>query len=77
MVAMTEIIGTTAGKVWQILREQEEADIRRLPRLLDEKPVIFNQALGWLAREGKLEYRERDEKLFVSLNPFERRSQSR
>jgi hypothetical protein len=36
MVAMTERIGTTAGKVWQILRTQEEADIQRLPRMLEE-----------------------------------------
>jgi hypothetical protein len=74
MVAMTERIGTAAGKVWQVLKTQEEADIRQLPRMLEEKTVIVNQALGWLAREGKLEYREHGERLFVSLNPFERRA---
>jgi hypothetical protein len=74
MLEMTERIGTTAGKVWQVLRKQEEADIRRLPRMCDEKPVIVNQALGWLAREGKLEYRERGDRLFVSLNQLERLS---
>ena len=72
MIAMTERIGTTAGKVWQVLQKQEEADIRNLPRLLDEKPVIVNQALGWLAREGKLEYREQGDRLFVALNRMER-----
>lgn len=72
MIAMTERIGTTAGKVWQVLRKEEEADIRNLPRLLDEKPVIVNQALGWLAREGKLEYREQGDRLFVALNRMER-----
>jgi len=74
MVAMTERIGTTAGKVWQVLRKQEEADIQRLPRMLEEKPVIVNQALGWLAREGKLEYREQGDRLFVALNRIERLS---
>jgi hypothetical protein len=74
MIAMTERIGTTAGKVWQVLKEQEEADIRRLPRMLEEKPVIVNQALGWLAREGKLEYREQGDRLFVALNRLERQS---
>jgi hypothetical protein len=74
MVAMTERIGTTAGKVWQVLRKQEEADIRQLPRIIEEKPVIVNQALGWLAREGKLEYREQGDRLFVALNRLERLS---
>ncbi len=74
MVAMTERIGTTAGKVWQVLKKQEEADIRQLPRIVEEKPVIVNQALGWLAREGKLEYREQGDRLFVALNRLERLS---
>ena len=72
MVPMTDRIGTTAGKVWQVLRTQEEADIRQLPRIVAEKPVVVNQALGWLAREGKLEYREKGDRLLVALNPAER-----
>jgi hypothetical protein len=72
MVAMNERIGTTAGKVWQVLRKQEEADINRLPRMVSEKSVVVNQALGWLAREGKLEYREQGDRLWVSLNQHER-----
>ncbi len=72
MMAMTERIGTTAGRVWQVLRKQEEADIRQLPRMLAEKPIVVNQALGWLAREGKLEYREQGDRLWVALNPAER-----
>jgi len=72
MLAMTERIGTTAGKVWQVLRTQEEAEIQRLPRMISEKPLIVNQALGWLAREGKLEYREQGERLWVALKEQER-----
>jgi hypothetical protein len=74
MIAVQERIGVTAGKVWQVLKKEEEADISRLPRMVSEKPVIVNQALGWLAREGKLEYREQGERLFVALNQFERRT---
>ena len=71
-MAMTERIGATAGKVWQVLKQQEEAEIRQLPRIVSEKPIVVNQALGWLAREGKLEYREQDDKLWVALNQAER-----
>lgn len=74
MIAVQERIGTTAGKVWQVLKKQEETDISRLPRMVSEKSVIVNQALGWLAREGKLEYREQGDRLFVALNQFERGS---
>jgi hypothetical protein len=30
--------------------------------------------LGWLAREGKIEYREQGDRLFVALNQNERLS---
>ncbi len=51
---MVNRIGMTAGRVWQLLREREEADTRRLPKMLSERPIVVSQALGWLAREGKL-----------------------
>ncbi len=69
---MVERIGMTAGKVWQVLKNQDEADVRRLPRMLEEKPMVVTQALGWLAREGKLEYREQGGRTFVALTPAER-----
>jgi hypothetical protein len=48
-------IGKDAGKVWRVLDIWNDVDIRSISRLarLDEKEVYA--ALGWLAREGKLD----------------------
>ena len=53
---MKTIIGQTAGKVWKKLKEKDQVNIEQLPRLLKEKSVIAYQAVGWLAREGKINY---------------------
>jgi len=69
---MIEKIGETAGEVWRILKEKEEVNISQLPRLLNEKSAVVYQAVGWLARENKIEYRTVGAKTLVSLTEFER-----
>ena len=64
---MKEKIIETAGKTWKTLGERGESDIAQLPRLLDEKEGIVFQALGWLAREDKINYVTKNNKTFVSL----------
>lgn len=52
-------IGSTAGKVYQRLNEQGTATVNRLldaSRSVDHEKV--NQALGWLAKEGKISKRK-------------------
>jgi hypothetical protein len=56
---LTDAIGEKAGKIWDILLTQKEIDILNAGKILtqighmNEKDVF--SALGWLAREGKLE----------------------
>lgn len=56
---LTTKIGDDAGKVWSVLVNQKEIDISTVGRTLadntkmEEKDVYA--ALGWLAREGKIE----------------------
>ncbi len=66
-------IGEVAGSVWRILGEKETVDVSKLPRMLKEKGEVVYQALGWLAREDKVEFHKREGKTFVSLNSEERR----
>ena len=66
-------IGEMAGRVWTILGEKDHVDISKLPRMLKEKGEIVYQALGWLAREDKVEFHKREGKTFVSLNAEERK----
>jgi Mn-dependent DtxR family transcriptional regulator len=69
---MIEKIGETAGEIWRILKEREEVNISQLPRLLNEKSAVVYQAVGWLARENKIEYKTVGAKTLVSLTESER-----
>ncbi len=68
---MRDIIGNTAGRVWSVLHEQGDLAISQIPKKLGETPAITYQALGWLAREGKIEYRQEKKTTYVSLAPSE------
>ena len=61
-------IGKIAGKIWEILGVNENVSISQLPKMLNEKPVVVYQALGWLAREDKITYHIEKNKTFVSLS---------
>lgn len=52
-------IGSHAGRVWKILDIWEEADFTTLKRLSDLDDDKVNSALGWLAREDKISFNEK------------------
>jgi hypothetical protein len=70
---MKEKIGQAAGKIWNILSEHHEVAISQFPSMMKEKTVIVYQALGWLAREDKIAYRAKDNKIYVTLIESEKR----
>jgi hypothetical protein len=43
-----------------------------LPKLLKEKSMVVYQAVGWLAREDKIEFRKDATKTWISLAESER-----
>lgn len=61
-----EAIGNNAGLVWQTLQngEMEVKAVRKVTKLTEKD---LNLALGWLAREGKVNFKEVEKELFVSL----------
>ena len=65
-------IGEMAGRVWRFLGERETVDISKLPMMLKEKGEIVYQALGWLAREDKIDFQKKEGKTLVSLSREER-----
>lgn len=71
---MKEKIGWTAGKVWETLKANGEMNVSQLPRKMKEKAVVVQQALGWLAREDKINYQAKGSKIFVSLADNERKN---
>ncbi len=61
-----EEIGVNAGKVWQALSNglSSVKDVKKATKLNDKQ--IF-AAIGWLAREGKLNVSEADKEVFINL----------
>ena len=59
-------IGINAGLVWKAL-EQGEIEIKNLKKATKLTEKDLNLALGWLAREGKVNFNEVDKDIFVSL----------
>ena len=61
-------IGETAGKIFKAL---EKGGARTLTALQKDAKVtdtaLFNQAIGWLAREGKLDFQKQGTKLQVAI----------
>ena len=51
---MHEEIGTTAGVIWQALNANGELSLPGLKQQVDANAPVFDWALGWLAREGKI-----------------------
>ena len=51
---MQEEIGSTAGIIWHALNEKDELSLAQLKKKVNGKTPIFDWAVGWLAREGKI-----------------------
>lgn len=64
---MKEKVGETAGTIWRYLNDQERVAITKLPKALQVKQTIVYQALGWLAREDKIEYQTEGNVTYIRL----------
>ena len=64
-------IGLNAGKVWRILNEKGELSMFELCRELGLTFEEVAVAIGWLARENKISFREKDNMLFVKIDNVE------
>ena len=64
-------IGLNAGKVWRILNEKGELSMFELCRELGLTFEEVAVAIGWLTRENKISFREKDNMLFVKIDDVE------
>jgi len=63
-----QAIGESAGKVYKVLEGGTALTVKALQREAGVADAgLFNQALGWLAREGKLEFQKRGNSCVISL----------
>jgi hypothetical protein len=62
-------IGEAAGAVWKALNKNGPLSVARLAEATNVNRDLFMQALGWLAREDKIEISETKRGRIVSLKP--------
>ncbi len=51
-------IGETAGQVWNFLRENGKSSVSAVEKGVRAPKLLVHMAVGWLAREGKLDFVE-------------------
>lgn len=49
-------IGETAGRVWRLLESDGPQTLGQVKKKLNAKSGLLEYALGWLAREDKIEF---------------------
>jgi|WetSurMetagenome_2_1015567.scaffolds.fasta_scaffold96496_3 hypothetical protein len=62
-----QTIGENAGKIWTVLNDNREMNLKELKKatLLNEKDLHL--ALGWLSKENKVFFFERNNELNLCL----------
>jgi hypothetical protein len=63
---LVEKIGINAGLIWAVI-ENGEMNVKAVKKATKLAEKDLNLALGWLAREGKIKFKEVENELFVSL----------
>ena len=64
---MLDNIGNIAGAIWHYLKENNEATVTKLTRELGETERTILMGIGWLAREGKLDFEKRKLGTYITL----------
>ena len=64
---MLDNIGNVAGAIWHYLENNNEATITKLTREIGENQRTVLMGIGWLAREGKLDFEKRKQGTYITL----------
>jgi len=68
MSAQYQTIGETAGRVYQALEQKGEMTLSALQKTTGvSESTLIHQAMGWLAREGKIDFQKKGKLVKVSL----------
>lgn len=63
----TNQVGETAGAVWKYLRENGASSLSSIEKNVKTPKPVVHMAIGWLAREGKVEFAEENRTVRLSL----------
>ncbi|HQP11179.1 MAG TPA: winged helix-turn-helix domain-containing protein [Candidatus Omnitrophota bacterium] len=64
---MKDKVIETVGKTWRALGELGEADAADIAKRIKEKEAVVNFAVGWLAREDKIRFLSKRNKILFAL----------
>jgi hypothetical protein len=65
---MVESIGQAAGLIWQMLsKAKDPVNVTDVPKRTKLTSQLAYQGMGWLAREGKLEFQQKGRSIYVCL----------
>jgi len=64
---MNDAIGEMAGNVWNTLNDKGNLTLARLKTALKADPFVLDAAIGWLAREDKVEVTKAKSSITISL----------
>lgn len=62
-------IGIDARAIWRHLSEKGILSVRQIGELTNYRDGLILMALGWLARENKIYFLEKNDALYVELVP--------
>jgi len=65
-------IGKTAGEVWKYLGKKGQTALNELPNKVNAHPDHVHQAIGWLARENKVQFTKEGRTTYVELTDNEK-----
>jgi len=60
-------VGETAGKIWHLLNDEGPQTFPQLKKKLNGSGELLGFALGWLAREDKVDLKQEKKSLKVAL----------
>jgi hypothetical protein len=60
-------VGETAGKIWNLLNDEGPHTFPQLKKKLDGSGELLSFAVGWLAREDKVDITQEKKVLKVAL----------
>jgi hypothetical protein len=66
-MAIKAQVGELAGEVWRLLANEGPLTLAQLKKKLDAKGELLSYALGWLAREDKIDFVSEKKTMRVQL----------
>ena len=68
IVMDVESIGSIAGHIWQYLSLNGPVTVAKLTRELGAPRDLTMQGIGWLAREGKVQFQDSSRSRLIQLS---------